>query len=258
MKLAIRLDDISPDMDWKRFNRLVALMDRYGVRPLLSVIPENRDPKVGTDPADPCFWDTMKALEKKGYVLAMHGCYHVYTTKKGGIFPLNYLSEFAGLPAEKQAELISTGSRILKEHGIDTDVFVAPAHSFDRKTLEALRSDGFRFISDGFGFSPFTALGFTWYPISFNRRKTLESAAAGTADNSSAPGDQEEQAVTLVIHPATMTEHEFEEYENIFKTYEMVAYGDFMQMSAKPKSAPAFAMQYLMAAAKRAAALLRR
>ena len=43
MKVAVRLDDITPDMDWERFLKFKELLDRYQVKPLIGVVPENRD-----------------------------------------------------------------------------------------------------------------------------------------------------------------------------------------------------------------------
>ena len=43
MKIAVRLDDITPDMDWQRFFRFKALLDQYQVKPLIGVVPDNRD-----------------------------------------------------------------------------------------------------------------------------------------------------------------------------------------------------------------------
>ena len=42
MKIAVRLDDITPDMDWQRFFRFKALLDQYQVKPLIGVVPDNR------------------------------------------------------------------------------------------------------------------------------------------------------------------------------------------------------------------------
>ena len=43
MKITVRLDDITPDMDWERFLKFKALLDRYQVKPLIGVVPDNRD-----------------------------------------------------------------------------------------------------------------------------------------------------------------------------------------------------------------------
>ena len=43
MNITVRLDDITPDMDWERFYKFKALLDQYQVKPLIGVVPDNRD-----------------------------------------------------------------------------------------------------------------------------------------------------------------------------------------------------------------------
>lgn len=45
MKIAIRMDDITADMNWKNFLALKELFDRHGICPLIGVVPDNRDEK---------------------------------------------------------------------------------------------------------------------------------------------------------------------------------------------------------------------
>ena len=122
MRIAIRMDDIAPGMDWAKFGRFRALCDRYGVRPLIGVVPDNRDAGLEIDPPREDFFETVKELAHSGWSVAMHGCHHVYTSKSGGLFPLNHLSEFAGLSYEKQSELIRRGRQVLTANGIATDI----------------------------------------------------------------------------------------------------------------------------------------
>ena len=114
------MDDIAPGMDWAKFGRFRALCDRYGVRPLIGVVPDNRDAGLEIDPPREDFFETVKELAHSGWSVAMHGCHHVYTSKSGGLFPLNHLSEFAGLSYEKQSELIRRGRQVLTANGIAT------------------------------------------------------------------------------------------------------------------------------------------
>ena len=37
MNITVRLDDITPDMDWERFYKFKALLDQYQVKPLIGV-----------------------------------------------------------------------------------------------------------------------------------------------------------------------------------------------------------------------------
>ena len=144
MKIAVRLDDITPDMDWERFYAFKALLDKYQVKPLIGVVPDNRDDNLKGNqenaPAD--FWNYIKELQAEGWCVAMHGFCHIYSTSKGGIFPLNNFSEFAGISYEKQFEMLSMGRKMLSERGIETDIFMAPAHSYDNTTLKALKQAG--------------------------------------------------------------------------------------------------------------------
>ena len=111
MKIAVRLDDITPDMDWERFLEFKNLLDKYQIKPLIGVVPDNRDENLHKDDDRKDFWEYVKELQMLGWVVAMHGYAHVYTTDKGGMFPLNHLSEYAGLDYEKQLQMILDGKR---------------------------------------------------------------------------------------------------------------------------------------------------
>lgn len=159
MKIAIRMDDITADMNWKNFLALKELFDRHGICPLIGVVPDNRDENLRMDPPREDFWEYLGKLRGQGWVIAQHGQYHRYTTQKGGCFPLNRFSEYAGVPYEKQKSMIEEGKKILEEKGIRTDIFMAPGHTFDRNTLKALRECGFRYLTDGFGKHPIPGRG---------------------------------------------------------------------------------------------------
>ena len=38
MKIAVRMDDIAPGMDWKKFNDFKELLDEYGIKPLIGYL----------------------------------------------------------------------------------------------------------------------------------------------------------------------------------------------------------------------------
>ena len=85
----------------------------------------------------------LHTLQSEGWCIAQHGCTHIYNTHKKGCFPLNALSEYAGNSYENQYASLEKGQKILKEHEIHTDIFMAPAHSYDYNTLKALKKLGF-------------------------------------------------------------------------------------------------------------------
>ena len=164
MKITIRMDDITPGMDWKKFERFKAILDKHGVKPLIGVVPDNRDKKLQIDPPRDNFWDYIKELQNDGWVVAMHGLTHVYSNREPGMFPIGDKSEFAGISYEKQDEMIREGRRILKSNGIMTDFFMAPSHSYDRNTLRACKKLGLNYISDGLSKNPYMLEGVKCIP----------------------------------------------------------------------------------------------
>ena len=119
MKIAVRMDDITPNMDWKKFLEFKMLLDKHGIRPLIGVVPDNRDENLNREAENGKgrerkgtaeFWEYIRSLQSQGWVIAMHGYQHVYTQKKRGMFPLNDFSEFAGLGFEQQFAMLEKGA----------------------------------------------------------------------------------------------------------------------------------------------------
>lgn len=239
MKIAVRLDDITPDMDWERFLKFKKLLDRYQVKPLIGVVPDNKDENLkGSDKGKPeDFWAYLAELKKSGWTIAMHGYQHVYTTKEGGLFPLNDFSEFAGVSYEKQRRMLETGKAILREKGIETDLFMAPAHSYDQNTLRALKDAGFRALTDGFGSCPYQYKGLIFYPISFRISSTLQKKKGYS---------------TMVVHAATNTEQDLERYEGYFqrKDVQWISYEEYLNIPAVKRGLSGRCREFLMAKGK--------
>lgn len=164
-KYIIRLDDASEYMDFKKWTPFFEIFDHYGIRPIVAVIPLNMDPKLIHDYADMNFWEKVKNWQNKGYRIALHGCEHLYRTSKSGIIGMNKRSEFAGVALDQQKHLLRQGIQKFAEEGIAPEIFVAPAHSFDKNTLIALKEvTNIRIISDGFYIHPVRRLGLNWIP----------------------------------------------------------------------------------------------
>lgn len=164
----IRIDDVCPTLDWPLWNELEALLVEAGVKPILAVIPDNQDPKLQVCPPDPAFWDRVRAWQAKGWAIGLHGYQHLYVNREQGLLRLNRQSEFAGLPYEEQEAKLRKGLAIFAREGVRADVWVAPAHSFDRTTLAALATLGLRTVSDGMALAPYRDPdGTLWIPQQF-------------------------------------------------------------------------------------------
>ncbi|WP_026528964.1 DUF2334 domain-containing protein [Butyrivibrio sp. VCD2006] len=256
MKIVIRLDDISPGMDMGKFRRFKRLLDEYHIKPLIGVVPENQDPKLDsyrdeeesdsgpskgreTIPDDKIkekdypFWHLVRNLQTEGWIIAMHGLHHVYTTKKGGLLPLNKQSEFAGIDLEKQIQMVAEGKKILGGHGIATDFFMAPSHSYDKNTMTALAENGFRRITDGFGKKAYRRFDMTFYPISFKKDAVLK--------------DDSEGYTTFVVHTNTLNGDDFAYYEKVFESGKVVSWDDWLLEEPVEASDFQGIKEYLMA-----------
>ena len=166
-KYLIRLDDACPTMDAAKWQRMEDMLDRYGVRPMVGVIPANSDPKQKIDPEDTTFWTKVKSWVNKGWAIALHGHDHCYISEDGlkGLNPLWSRSEFAGVSLEKQKNKIRKGVKIFRSHGIDPKYFFAPSHTYDNNTLRALKEESnIRIISDTIATKPYKEGEFIFIP----------------------------------------------------------------------------------------------
>lgn len=160
----LRFDDLCPTVSRTRWQRFLPLIDEFGIRPILAVIPDNRDRHLESSPEDPEFWAQMRTLEAAGATIGLHGYTHVCHSHGPSLLPLHRWTEFAGVPEGIQREWIRAGLNILHDHGLNPRIWVAPRHGFDSQTLHALRIEGIGVLSDGFARVPFTRGGLTWIP----------------------------------------------------------------------------------------------
>lgn len=244
MKITIRIDDITPDMDFEKFERFKAILDKHDIKPLIGVVPDNKDKKLKKSEPRADFWQYIADLQKSGWVVAMHGYNHVYITRKPGMFPIGDKSEFAGLSYNRQDEMIREGKRILRANGIITDFFMAPSHSYDRSTLKALRVNGFNKVTDGYGDGPYELDGITFYPIAVSKAGAISS--------------KDEGIVSFVYHTATMNNRDFDTFEKLFDRADVVSFDEFLKSDIKVRGLKEEAWEYMTARAKYYAVRLRR
>ncbi|MBD5495960.1 MAG: DUF2334 domain-containing protein [Lachnospiraceae bacterium] len=238
MQIAIRMDDITPDMDWERFHTFKKMLDKLGIKPLIGVVPDNRDDNLHRMETCDDFWKYIKELQDSGWCIALHGYQHVYTTSKGGLFPLNCFSEFAGIPLSHQRMMIQEGTEILRQHGISTDIFMAPAHSYDRNTLKALKEFGYNKITDGFGKRPYRWQGLTFYPISFMLSRSFKKKKGIT---------------TMVVHTNEIDDAGMKRLEELLQSHRdsLISYENFGMAESVDRGFLGHLAEYLLAVMKR-------
>lgn len=174
MQCMIRMDDITADMDWDKFNQVREIFEKYQIFPLLGVIPDNQDDKLSIQEKREDFWEILRSLQEKGWSIAQHGTYHKYVTKNGGLLGLKNSSEFAGLSYEEQFAKLQMGKKALEEHGIHSDIFMAPGHTFDKNTVKALKNLGFQTVTDGLYQKPYYMNGVLFVPCRLQEYRNIK------------------------------------------------------------------------------------
>lgn len=195
----IRLDDACETQATNKWKAIEQILDRHGIKPIVAVIPDNKDSSLYLEGHNEGFWDNVRRWQDKEWTIALHGYRHVYhlTDKKRLIFPFYNRSEFAGLDLETQSNLLRKARERFAEHGIRPVLWVAPGHCFDRVTLQALKDEtDIRTISDGVALFPYSEQGFTFVPqqLWWPKKKMM-----GTW--------------TICLHPNTMSEEDIKAFD---------------------------------------------
>ena len=167
--LLIRFDDISENMKWEFMEKCEVLFDEYNIKPVLGVIPNNKDRELLNYPIKENFWELVRGWKKKGWEISMHGYSHVYSqsTKKKDYFGYGGKSEFFGVELEKQILKIKNGLEKFDSEKIKIRTFYAPNHTYDLNTFKALKKCNIRNIVDGYGLMPYEKDGLSFIPQLF-------------------------------------------------------------------------------------------
>ena len=173
--MLIRFDDISDHMNWKLMYKSEEIFDKYNIKPLLGVIPNNKDKEFLSYEKKENFWQKVRDWQSKGWEISMHGLTHVYDkeTYKKDFFGYGGRSEFYGHPLETQIEKISKGLKIFRSEGIKVRSFFAPNHTYDLNTFKALKENNLTKIIDGYGFFPYEEHGIQFIPQLFYKEIML-------------------------------------------------------------------------------------
>ena len=193
------MDDACNTMDRQKWQMLEDICDEFSIRPIVAVVPDNRDPSLHYDSPDAEFWNRVRSWQAKGWSIAMHGYQHVmHHTKSRLILPFYERSEFGGLSFDQQALKIKRSWEIFVSERVAPTVWIAPAHCFDWLTLKAIREETpIRIVSDGIARNQYYEEGFYWIP---QQIWNLTEKSSGLW--------------TVCLHPNTMTEQDVSSLRN--------------------------------------------
>jgi len=165
MEYIFRLDDITPKANWKNIEKIEKIFDKYWSKPIIWVVPNNKDPYLNRFKENNDFWEKIKKLEKKWWIIAQHWYEHIDITSESGILWINNRSEFVWLSFKKQLDRLQKWKNILENKlWIKIKWFMAPDHSFDKNTIKALKKLNFEYITDWLALYPFTFFWLKFLP----------------------------------------------------------------------------------------------
>lgn len=206
----LRLDDAAEYLNLSNWIKIEIILNEYGVKPLVGVIPNVKDKDILKYDKDGKFWERVENWRINGWEIALHGYDHVCITESGGINPINKRSEFAAVPYEIQKYKIERGVEILRSHGINPKIFFAPSHTFDLNTIQVIKEcTDILVISDTIANDVYTKYDITFVPQQSGKVRYLPM-----------------KSVTFCYHPNTMQEADFEELKQ-FLNKNSLKFGKF-------------------------------
>ena len=145
--VALRYDDFSATSPIEIENAIRKMALRHKVPMTFGVIPNvtlGKARDVGDGPTESLSeakQEWLRESVKQGWLeVALHGLNHRSVR-------VPQPSEFAGLSAEKQHEIIKQGKDSLNAWGLQATTFIPPWNSYDEATLMALSKNGFNMLS---------------------------------------------------------------------------------------------------------------
>lgn len=201
--ILIRIDDVCENMNWNLMSKLESLFDNYSIKPVLGVIPNNRDEDFLSFPRNDNFWDQVRKWQDKGWEIVQHGDTHIYDrlcSKKSDYFEYGGGSEFFGHPLDVQEKRIKNGLEKFKREKINIRSFFAPNQTYDENTFIALKNCGINEVIDGYGLMPYTEKNVKFIPQLFEKVVLLPFGIQSTK-----------------LHLHIWDENDYKKFENFIK-----------------------------------------
>lgn len=137
-------DDVNALTEPQKVERLLAAVDKYGLKTVFFVIPlfkGHYNIAQGN-----MLVNVLKEAEKRGHEVALHGLTHTSPTRKFLFFRKS--RELGALPYSEQKRRITKGTRLMEAAGFSVAGFRSPAFSSSIDTMRVLDSEEFLYASD--------------------------------------------------------------------------------------------------------------
>lgn len=196
LKFIVRLDDACPSMDDKKWLRVEQLLNKYQIKPIVGIIPDNKDKEFCYSSLKNFWTEIVPRWQEHDWIIAQHGLHHDLSK--------TVRTEFSGKSFQEQKEILTRGYELLQQHHVKPVCFFAPAHTFDNETIAAIKELQFyKFVSDGYAFYPYKKNGVLFLPSVFDTPHKLFPFGI----------------YTFIYHPNNMKEEDFQYLETFIQKY---------------------------------------
>ena len=165
----VRFDDLCPTMLLDRWARFLSIIARYGIRPILAIIPVIRIPPSSCRRRIPTSGSNAITRSRRRHhrYAWLPAPMHQYGKP---ILRLHQETEFAGVEQCSSSNGFVPDSGSFAKTDLNPRLFVAPRHGFDLHTLRALADEGLGILSDGFAHRPVMRQTSSGFRSSFGSR----------------------------------------------------------------------------------------
>jgi hypothetical protein len=214
IKLTFRLDDAHENFNRVNWDRCIQLIEQNGVPGLIGVIPLCLDKSIDYGVQHMDFKEWCEECRNRGWTFAHHGYTHILREGRSLLIRYANKGEFTHSSFDLIVHELNVGKALLKNLGIETNVFFAPRHSYSKNLLKALKYTGFEVVSDGISNSNFYFRGVRFIPqyLSFPSQYLFK------------------RSYTICLHPSTMNEFDFTRLEEflIRKNFVSISWDDIL------------------------------
>ena len=201
-KFLIRLDDCHKNQNYGNWNKIISILEKHNIIPLVAVIPKNKDISIAFSKNTEDEFVTWLSHNKERIELGVHGFNHVFHKSSSSLFKAKNTSEFSDLPYAHQLRIMQDSIAWFNAKNYYPNWFVAPRHSFDKTTIEVCKLLDLS-ISDGTDINLFKYRGVIFVPQLYNKARVPLFSGV----------------YTFCYHPNLMSDNDFVELDFFLKEH---------------------------------------
>ncbi|WP_445721068.1 DUF2334 domain-containing protein [Flavobacterium sp.] len=202
MKFLIRLDDCHKNQHYENWDKILSILYKYNIKPLIAIIPNNNDTSIEFCENTEDDFLTWLIQNKENIDFGVHGFNHSFHKSSKSMYKSRSTSEFNDLSYVEQRMILQNSLDWFRSNDFYPNWFVAPRHSFDKITVDICKFFGLS-ISDGTEINIFKYKDVLFVPQLYNKARIPLFSGV----------------YTFCYHPNSMSDSDFIELESFLVNY---------------------------------------